>query len=126
MFRNDRQEANGGVAILLNNNIHAQKESLPDTLKDPSTTPLLISILQQKDPIYIATLYSYPQSDINTSLPFLTYPSKFRNLILAADINCQYDMVGDPKTDGNGKKLFKYLLLLPLININLGTYKVFN
>lgn len=118
IFRKGRQEAYRGVAILLNNRILAHEVVLPEPLQTPHTTALLVSIRQSKDPIYIATLYSNPSTHITSSLPLFTFLAKFRNMILAADINCQHHLIGDPKSDNNDGKLFQYLQS-PLININV-------
>jgi len=41
------------VAIIVKNRILTQEITLPSTLQDPNTTPLLITLMHHPDPIYI-------------------------------------------------------------------------
>jgi len=114
------------VAIIVKNCISAQEITLPTELQDANTTPLLISLFHQPDFVYVATLYSNPQTNINSSIPLIKHLEKYRNVVLIADLISQHPLMGDRKTDDNGGILFRYLLQSPFINVNVGPTRFMN
>lgn len=105
LIRRDHRAVSGGLAIAYKSSLDVRHLPLPD---DPHFALMATLNLPRQPPITILTLHTLPFSQEHVDL-LAQVVANHPRLVIAADLNCHHQALGDRNTNAPGRLLFQFI-----------------
>lgn len=120
IYRQDRQDGYGGIAILIKDNIFHNCQDLQFHFMHPNFQGQSIKVWDHKIEINIVNIYNPPNSKISSQNWETILKSIDSPLIVMGDLNSHHTSWGSKNNDSNGKVIINSLEDFNLVLLNTG------